>query len=162
MSDQDTTPTTPSSPTSNSQAPTETTPGVVEVYDEMTPLAKLLVLIAIVAALAVALALFHDAFWHWFEVHTGTVNESGPYYGFWSGFGSDIGEATLVVGVAAAWRHHNCHVKGCPRLGRPVEGTPYIACPKHHPAHEGKKRAVSLSTIHLAHRMAKENKNNKQ
>ena len=22
---------------------------------------------------------------HWLAVHTGTVNESGPYYGFWSG-----------------------------------------------------------------------------
>jgi hypothetical protein len=26
---------------------------------------------------------------HWPAVHTGTVNEPGPYYGFWSGFGSD-------------------------------------------------------------------------
>jgi hypothetical protein len=26
---------------------------------------------------------------HWLAVHTGTVNEPGPYYGFWSGFGSD-------------------------------------------------------------------------
>jgi hypothetical protein len=158
MSDQDANATTSSPPPAASDMPTEDLHEVVEVYDEMSPLSKLLVLIVIVAALALTLALFHDAFWHWFEVHSGTVNESGPYYGFWSGFGSDIGEATLVVGVAAAWRHHNCHVKGCPRLGRTVEGTPYIACPKHHPAHEGKNRAVSLATIHRAHRAAKESK----
>jgi hypothetical protein len=29
---------------------------------------------------------------HWFQVHTGTINEPGPYYGFWSGFGSDLEE----------------------------------------------------------------------
>jgi hypothetical protein len=27
---------------------------------------------------------------HWLAVHTGTVNEPGPYYAFWSGFGSDL------------------------------------------------------------------------
>src|ERR1019366_5215564 len=37
-----------------------------------------------------------------------------------------ISEATIVVGILAAWRHHNCHVQGCPRLGRHVEGTAYI------------------------------------
>lgn len=88
--------------------------------------------------------------WHWIEIHTGTVNESGPYYGFWSGFGSDLGELTIVAGILAAYRHHNCHVGGCWRLGKPVEGTAYTACPRHHPAHAGKKRAVSLEAIHKA------------
>ena len=91
---------------------------------------------------------------HWLAVHTGTVNESGPYYGFWSGFGSDLGEVTLLAGVLGLWRHHNCHVKGCPRLGRPVEGTPYVACPKHHPAHSGKRRSVEHWVIQHAHRAA--------
>jgi hypothetical protein len=27
---------------------------------------------------------------YWLQVHTGTINEAGPYYGFWSGFGSDL------------------------------------------------------------------------
>ena len=34
-------------------------------------------------------------FGHWLQVHTGTVNEPGPYYGFWSGFGSDIAEFSI-------------------------------------------------------------------
>lgn len=122
----------------------------------------------LVAIVLIALALF---LWqrvpvqHWLAIHTGTVNESDGYYGFWSGFGSDLGEATLIVTVfgtaAAAYRHHNCHVKGCPWLGRPVHDqdgnpTPYICCPKHHPKHEGDKRGVSMETIQKAHEATKE------
>jgi len=33
---------------------------------------------------------------HWFQVHTGIVNEPGPYYGFWSGFGSDLEEFGIL------------------------------------------------------------------
>lgn len=92
--------------------------------------------------------------YHWFEVHTGTVNESGPYYGFFSGFGSDIGEVTLIAALCGAFRHHNCHVKGCLRLGRPVEGTPYLACPTHHPEHKGHKRSIALHELHAQHKAA--------
>lgn len=70
--------------------------------------------------------------WHWFLHWTGSDNVSGPQYGFWSGFGSDIGEVTLVGAVLAAARHKNCHVKGCWRLGHidPDHGHP--ACRRHH------------------------------
>ena len=46
---------------------------------------------------------------HWLAVHTGTVNEAGPYYGFWSGFGSDLGELALIGAVYGMLRKHNCH-----------------------------------------------------
>ena len=36
--------------------------------------------------------------------------------------------------------------------GKPVEGTPYVACPAHHPDHEGNKRSVSEEVIKLAHK----------
>jgi hypothetical protein len=108
-----------------------------------------IVLLAIVVA-ALVIAFARDAFFHWFQVHTGTVNETGPYYGFWSGFGSDLGEGTLVVGAVALWRHHNCHIQRCPRLGRQVAGTPYVACPRHHPAHEGTSRSISREVLHRA------------
>ena len=78
----------------------------------------------------------NSLFW-WIEVHTGTVRESGPYYGFFSGFGSDIGEATIFVAIIATYRHHNCHVKGCARLAKheyDLEGVKYKLCRKHHPA----------------------------
>jgi len=70
---------------------------------------------------------------HWLAVHTGTVDEAGPYYGFWSGFGSDLGEVTLLAAVLGLWHRHNCHDKGCWRIGRHVvDGTPW--CNRHHQA----------------------------
>jgi len=87
------------------------------------------------AVLAVPfLVIWHEQAWWWVEVHTGTVNESGPYYGFFSGFGSDIGEVAIIGGLVAIVRKHNCHVHNCWRIGRhPVEGTPYVVCRRHHP-----------------------------
>lgn len=59
---------------------------------------------------------------------------SGPFYGFWSGVGSDISELAIVAAVIAGYRKHNCHVKGCWRLGKhAVRNTPYVVCAKHHP-----------------------------
>jgi hypothetical protein len=52
-------------------------------------------------------------------------------YNFISGPLADI---TLLGGGYAVARHHNCHVKGCWRIGRAqVPGTSYIVCRKHHP-----------------------------
>ena len=130
--------------------------GLVKEYEGIPTWVKLSVLAVIVVAVAVVFGVWHTFYFHWFQVHTGTINESGPYYGFWSGFGSDLGEATIVVGIVATWRHHNCHVKGCARLGRQVPGTPYLACPKHHPDHKGYRRAVSIDEMHGAHKRAKQ------
>ena len=70
---------------------------------------------------------------HWLAVHTGTLNEPGGYYGFWSGFGSDLGEVTLLAAVLGVYHRHNCHTKGCWRIGRHVvAGTPW--CNRHHEA----------------------------
>jgi hypothetical protein len=71
---------------------------------------------------------------HWLAVHTGTVDEAGPYYGFWSGFGSDLGEVAIVGGLLSVYRRHNCHVHGCWRVGRhKVAGTDHVVCRRHHP-----------------------------
>jgi hypothetical protein len=76
--------------------------------------------------------------WWWIEVHDGTVHESGPYYGFWSGFGSDFGEyviaGSLITGIVTTYRRHKC--QSCPRLvlkrGKgEVAGTHYETCHKH-------------------------------
>lgn len=73
--------------------------------------------------------------WHWFLHITGANNEQGTWYGFWSGFGSDIGEVTIIGGLVAMYRKHTCHQPRCWRLGHhPVAGTPYMACRRHHPA----------------------------
>lgn len=73
--------------------------------------------------------------WWWFEVRTGTVDEAGPYYAWWSGFGSDISEiiAPLVI-LYTVYRRNKC--VSCHRivlkggLGK-VEGTHYETCHKH-------------------------------
>ncbi len=99
-------------------------------------LGLLLILLVVGVALVIA---FFDAVRHWLALHTGTLH-GGPdlYYNFWSGFGSDLGEATLIsavgIGVYTGVRKVNCHTKGCWRIGHhALEGTPYILCRHHHP-----------------------------
>lgn len=59
-------------------------------------------------------------------------------YQWWSGAGSDLGEATLIGTVIGLAKHRNCHHKGCwwPGHRHPTYGWP--AC-RHHwhepPAH---------------------------
>lgn len=96
-----------------------------------------LLLAIVVVALLIALL---GGLRHWFALHTGTIH-GGPdeYYNFWSGFGSDLGEATLIsavcVGVYTGVRKVNCHTKGCWRIGHhQLDGTPYILCKHHHPS----------------------------
>ncbi|MGO8871884.1 MAG: hypothetical protein ACLQPH_10895 [Acidimicrobiales bacterium] len=98
-----------------------------------------LFLLLLVAGIAL-LIVFFAAVRHWLALHTGTLH-GGPdlYYNFWSGFGSDLGEATLItavgVGVYTGVRRVNCHTKGCWRIGHhALDGTPYILCRHHHPA----------------------------
>jgi len=113
---------------------------------------------ALVVGVILLIANF-DVVRHWLAVHTGTVNESGPYYGFWSGFGSDLGEATLIgavsVGVYTGARKVNCHTKGCWRIGHhPLEGTPYHLCKHHHP--DVPVAGASLEHILAAHKKYKD------
>jgi hypothetical protein len=68
-------------------------------------------------------------------------------YNFVSG---PLPNITLIVGALAIVRHHNCHAKGCLRLGRhPVKGTGYIVCRKHHP-----DAAPTAEQIHAEHAAA--------
>lgn len=93
---------------------------------------------------------------HWLMVHlsqeTGTSNAASRAYDFWSGFGSDIGEITLVAGVAAYWRKHNCHQHRCWRLSRhPVGDGTFVVCRRHHPDIQGKKTtAADIAAAHEA------------
>lgn len=61
----------------------------------------------------------------------GVDNVSGRWYGFWSGFGGDI---SILAAPLVLLRRHNCHTRGCWRIGRhPVEGTAFLVCRRHHP-----------------------------
>lgn len=97
---------------------------------------------------------FWDHIWWWFLHATGADNPSGVEYGFWSGWGSDLGEIALLAALYGIIRNLNCHVKGCWRPGfHPVNGTAFKTCTKHHPlgghthqdildAHEAANNAV--------------------
>ena len=88
---------------------------------------------------------------HWWLqfLHPGQLRDQGGYW-FWSGLGSDFGEATIVAAVLATFRHHNCHVKGCPRIGHyEVKGTPYKVCRKHHPTMNGER--ITAEHVAAAH-----------
>lgn len=70
---------------------------------------------------------------HWLLHFTGADNVSGPWYGFWSGYGGQLTPNPYwLIAVVVLVRHRNCHVKGCWRLGHadPKHGHP--ACRRHH------------------------------
>jgi len=94
---------------------------------------------------------------HWFQVHTGIVNEPGPYYGFWSGFGSDLEEFGILGAIGAAIyslvRKYNCHEPGCWRIGNhPAADGQFHLCYRHHPDFQGKKPTHELiERLHREH-----------
>jgi hypothetical protein len=121
--------------------------------------ARLFVLAALVFAIlagVVAWVLSAPSVNHWLAVHTGIVDMSGPYYAFWSGFGSDIAEfglvGTAVTGVYQLNRKFNCHQRGCWRVGtHPAAGGQFLLCARHHPDYHGKKPTREL--IEQLHRL---------
>jgi hypothetical protein len=109
-----------------------------------------LVGLATAAAVGVAAWLLHAGpVNHWLAVHSGTVNESGPYYGFWSGFGSDIAEFGILGAIGTAIyqmvKKYNCHEPGCWRVGtHPAAGGQFVLCYRHHPDYASKKPTHDL------------------
>ena len=82
---------------------------------------------------------------HWM----GADNPAGPEYGFWSGFGSDVGEFAIIGGLVSIVRHHNCEVHGCWRLGRHITAAAHRVCRRHHP--EGPLTAARVRLLHHRH-----------
>ena len=88
---------------------------------------------------------------HWLAHWLGMDNLSGPVYGFWSGFGSDVGELAIVGGLVSIYRRHNCEVHRCWRLGRHTTAAGHAVCRRHHPDDH-----LTVQDIDDAHRKAKE------
>jgi hypothetical protein len=111
---------------------------------------------AVVAGLA-AWLLHAQLVGHWLQVHTGIANESGVYYGFWSGFGSDIEEFGILGAIAAGIyqlvKKYNCHEPGCWRIGQyPAAGGQFLLCHRHHPDFQGKKPTHDvIERLHREH-----------
>ena len=85
--------------------------------------------------------LYHAARWTWHDPDG---------YNFISGPVADI---ALLGGVYAIIRRHNCHVKGCWRIGRhQVAGTTYVVCRKHHPDESpSADHVLSAAAAHATH-----------
>ena len=85
---------------------------------------------------------------HVFLNWSGSSNPSGNQYGFWSGFGSDLGEIAILGSIVGLYKHHNCAVKGCVRIAHhPVRGTNLKTCHKH-------------ATVAIHNKIRKEHKEN--
>jgi hypothetical protein len=127
-----------------------------ERYDAVPSWVKFTVATVLTAVVLVLILIFWHALLRLFFHVTGSEDggSGSTWYGFWSGFGGAIPDFLILGGLITLFRHHNCHVKGCPRIGKVVDGTPYKACHVHHPAHEGTSRNVSVETIHEAHAAA--------
>jgi hypothetical protein len=76
----------------------------------------------------------------------GIDDVSGPWYAFWSGFGSDLGEFAIAGALIGMIRKNNCEVHGCWRLGRHATAAGHHVCRKHHP--DGHLTAESVRQAH--------------
>jgi hypothetical protein len=94
---------------------------------------------------------------HWLQVHLGIIDEAGPYYGFWSGFGSDLAELSILGAIGTAVyqqvRKFNCHQPGCWRIGNhPAAGGQFMLCYRHHPDYQGRLPGADLiERLHREH-----------
>jgi hypothetical protein len=86
-------------------------------------------------------------------VHTGTINEPGPYYGF----GSDLEEFGILgaigAGIYQLIKKYNCHSPNCWRIGRlPAADGQFLLCYRHHPDYQGVKPTRELiERLHREH-----------
>lgn len=90
--------------------------------------------------------------WHWLLVATGSLNTSGTQYGFWSGFGSDIGEVTIIIGLITWYKSGECHIDTCHRRGRyPFQH--YKLCRLHHPEVPAELTHAHILALHKHDRL---------
>lgn len=87
------------------------------------------------------------AVWHFFLHVAGIDDVSSNWYGFWSGFASDI---PLFGVFFVVYRRLNCHIDGCWRIQWRTHGD-HSLCRKHHPADPPKaddiKTAIKWSAM---------------
>lgn len=88
---------------------------------------------------------------NWLYHYTGSVG-SGSWYGFWSGFGSDIGEVTILSAILGIYHHHKCAT--CFRFGRHIlEDTKQKVCSKHY-THDCVDQIKSNHQLRYPHHIA--------
>lgn len=105
------------------------------------------------AGLAVWIALYPDDWQFWLGFNQKAYFTTGQNYAFFSGFGAmmmtALGLSTIIVTMI---RHFNCHVRGCPRMGKfPVADGQYKVCRKHHGEVTGHPHHLSVEFLHHLH-----------
>jgi hypothetical protein len=87
--------------------------------------------------------------WHWLVAVSGAHDESGAWYGLWSGLGGALPDVMIAAALWAWYWHHTCHVSRCPRFARhPVPGTHWKTCHRHHPLLSGRITAQHIADAH--------------
>lgn len=101
---------------------------------------------------------------HWLAYQTGSEDMPGvpPHYNFWSGFGSDLEEITIVAGIVAVFKKHNCQIGWCWRIGHhrikdPDTGIEYMLCRAHHPDHPGRSPVTPEAITAIHKKLGREN-----
>ena len=91
--------------------------------------------------------------WHLILHWLGIDNVSGEPYGFWSGFGGDLGIIGALLAIPwVQWKRHNCQVRGCWRIGRhaftdPQDKVVRALCWRHHP--DVRDKQLTRERLHL-------------
>lgn len=101
--------------------------------------------------LAVALVIWWPEIRNEFFVILGNRDETGGWYGWWSGNAGGLQLFEWIGLGIILLRHKNCHVKGCPLLGRyPMAGGEFMVCKRHSP-HPGKITHEHILARHKEH-----------
>lgn len=109
------------------------------------------------AVFIIAVALAWDIATHWFGWRTAfglwPVPDGTPWtYQLWSGFVPALTVLSLLGSAIALFRHVNCHVHGCPRVGRfAVAGGQFKVCQRHHPDAAVATRKLTVHHIRAMH-----------
>lgn len=85
---------------------------------------------------------------HAWYVVSGANNESGPTYGSWSGIAGATACFAWIPASIVIYRHHNCEVHRCWRLGRHQTAAGHRVCRPHHP--DGPLTAPAVAAAHKA------------
>lgn len=67
-------------------------------------------------------------------------------YQLWSGFVPALAVLSLAGGVWSHYKHINCQVRGCPRIGR-YFAAGYRVCHRHHPDPQVGRGGVPRETV---------------
>jgi hypothetical protein len=80
---------------------------------------------------------------YWLLHLTGIDTQQSRFYDFWSGIATQL---SLIGGMVALYRHKNCYVRRCWRLGHPDPEHNHPACRKHHSRAEALDAAKSKAS----------------